>query len=461
MPLLTLASLALSIFAAPTDLVGAVFPDSTHRVIHPGIYGMNRLSMSSSTWSKRSELRFGSMRLGGNRMTGYNWETDHSNAGSDYIHSNDTWLRTSPVRSDGYMGLSKAMIDGHSSLGEVPIFQLQLAGWVAADAGGAVAAADSAPSSRWKKVLVRSPGGSINHSMPSTTDDWVALDAYVTSLAGRFPRAWCLDNEPVLWSTVHPRIVGKRGLDLRAWLDTSASVARMLREIDPGSEIQGPEAFGFPEMWDMQNIASWKTHKGKSKWATQWYLSEMRRKSDSAGQRLLDTYTFHWYPETKGGATRIVFDGDNNVTTAVADARMQAPRALWDSTYLDESSWIRDLLGRGPTVMLPRVQTEIDRTWPGTGIGITEYYYGGTSHVSGGIAQADFLGVAGRFGVRHANLHTNLKPYLEAALRLYRNFDGAEPGSATFRFPRRTPIVRAHRSTPPWIRRRVGSTWSC
>jgi hypothetical protein len=31
-------------------------------------------------------------RIGGNRWTAYNWETNASNAGSDYLYQNDTYL---------------------------------------------------------------------------------------------------------------------------------------------------------------------------------------------------------------------------------------------------------------------------------------------------------------------------------------------------------------------------------
>ena len=57
----------------------------------------------------------------------------------------------------------------------------------------------------------------------------------------------------------------------------------------------------------------------------------------------------------------------------------------------------------GPIKLLPRVQRDIDDFNPGTKIAITEYNYGGDNHISGGIAEADALGIFGQQGVFAAN----------------------------------------------------------
>ena len=55
--------------------------------ISPYIYGSNGQS------DDRDE-NIAARRQGGNRMTGYNWENNASNAGSDYIHHSDNYLTT-------------------------------------------------------------------------------------------------------------------------------------------------------------------------------------------------------------------------------------------------------------------------------------------------------------------------------------------------------------------------------
>jgi mannan endo-1,4-beta-mannosidase len=61
---------------------------------------------------------------------------------------------------------------------------------------------------------------------------------------------------------------------------------------------------------------------------------------------------------------------------------------------------------------------------------MTEYDFGAPGHLSGGLAQVDVLGVLGREGVFLANYWGHgagngaLPPYIAAAFKLYRNYDG-------------------------------------
>jgi hypothetical protein len=138
----------------------------------------------------------------------------------------------------------------------------------------------------------------------------------------------------------------------------------------------------------------------------------------------------HWYPEAQGGGVRIT---ENNNSTAVVAARVQAPRSLWDPTYTETSwisqwgTWVGSPGNPGPVRLLPRVQRDIDDFKPGTKIAITEYNYGGGNHISGAIAQADVLGIFGREGVFAASLWelNGGTSYINAAFNVYRNYDGA------------------------------------
>ncbi len=61
---------------------------------------------------------------------------------------------------------------------------------------------------------------------------------------------------------------------------------------------------------------------------------------------------------------------------------------------------------------------------------MTEYNFGAGDHISGGLAQADALGVFGREGLNLANYwgdsagNNHLPSYIKAAFQLYRNYDG-------------------------------------
>jgi hypothetical protein len=121
-------------------------------------------------------------------------------------------------------------------------------------------------------------------------------------------------------------------------------------------------------------------------------------------------------------------------------ARVQAARSLFDPTYI-ESSWItQSSLPFQPSgtpaqfktnaiQLLPREQSLIDQYNPGTKIGISEYNYGAGNHISGGVAEADVLGVFGQQGVFSANWWPDgASPdnFTNSAFNLYLNY-GFEP----------------------------------
>ena len=59
-------------------------------------------------------------------------------------------------------------------------------------------------------------------------------------------------------------------------------------------------------------------------------------------------------------------------------------------------------------------------------LALTEYNYGGGQDISGGIAQADVLGILGRYGVYAATLWelSADESFVYGAFAMYRNYDG-------------------------------------
>ena len=105
-------------------------------------------------------------------------------------------------------------------------------------------------------------------------------------------------------------------------------------------------------------------------------------------------------------------------------ARLQAPRSLWDPTYV-EDSWIAKQNGNAPIELIPRMQKIIKKNYPETRLAILEYHYGAPHHISGGLATADVLGIFGRYGVAGCQWSVNdNNRYEQAAFRLYLNYDG-------------------------------------
>ena len=180
--------------------------------ISPYIYGAN---YDSSSPEKRITDGATASRFGGNRTTGYNWENNASNAGSDWKHSSDNYLvMNDPVNLQSVPG--QAYTDFHdkvTSLGsKYSLVTLQMGGYVAKDKNGTVSEAEAAPSSRWDAVKVTK--GSPLSLTPDLTDNCVYMDEFVNSLISKYGKAdtatgikgYSLDNEPALWSGTHPRI---------------------------------------------------------------------------------------------------------------------------------------------------------------------------------------------------------------------------------------------------------------
>ena len=432
-----LAFASLSAGAATTDTVAiSVDFSGTPVAISPYIYGINDWARNATT--KSTGYTFD--RLGGNRMTGYNWETNASNAGSDWLQESDNYLvsglswtlQTTPGEVD------MLTVDHDRTLGIPSVITLQLAGYVAADESGTVTAAQAAPSSRWKAVKVTK--GSTLSTTPTTTDGYVYLDEQVNFLIKKYGTAanggvfaYETDNETALWSATHPRL-HPAVATVTEIVSQSVAVATMVKNLDPSALLFGPVSYGWSEFVNYQNgdSAGWTSAMTSTYgWFLSYYLAQMKAASTTAGTRLLDVLDIHYYTEATGlnassVATRVTTDTDDS--DGVVAARLQSTRSLWDTTYT-ETSWITAYSTNGPIYLIPRLQSSIDAYYPGTKIGITEYDFGGHSNFSGGLAQADALGIYGKYGIYVACLWADVVDYMIPAFQLYRNYDG---NGATF-----------------------------
>jgi hypothetical protein len=183
--------------------------------------------------------------------------------------------------------------------------------------------------------------------------------------------------------------------------------------------IFGPANYGWQGMINLQDAPD-----AGNRDFLEYYLQALAAAEATHGRRLVDVLDVHWYPEVRGGSVRIT---DDSADTAVAAARMQAPRSLWDERYVEES-WITQWSTYGAIRLLPRLRAKIDAHYPGTRLAITEYYYGGGSHISGAIAQADALGIFGRedlFAATLWKLGGTDHRFIYGAFEIFRNYDGA------------------------------------
>ncbi len=383
------------------------------------IYGWN-----SPDWVRARGVTF--IRSGGNRMTAWNWENNASNAGNDYQYQNDNYL-CSNAGCDRPGEVARRFLDAAVAHDTSAVLTLPMAGYVAADTlgGGDVRRSGAGYlSTRFRRSVARK--GSAFALTPSVTDEAVYQDEFVNWVNATYPAAsrgareifYELDNEPDLWASTHAEIHPDRAT-YSELITRSTELASAVKAVSPSTLIFGPVSYGWAGFVNLQDAPDAMGRDFIETW-----LDGMRSASDRAGRRLVDVLDLHWYPEAQGAGVRITEDGASD---AVADARVQGPRSLWDSAYT-ETSWITMWSTMGPIALIPRMRAKIEAHYPGTRLAITEYYFGGGADISGGVAQADALGIFGREGVyAAANWHMGMTDdrFIYGGLAMFRNYDGA------------------------------------
>ncbi len=442
----------------PGDVAFTINSGQNVNAISPYIYGTNFGWVPNATFN----------RSGGNRLTGYNWENNASNAGSDWYHHSDFGMATGANDPPGYAFrdmIQSAAADGGGVLVTVP-----MAGYVAADGNGTVDETEIAPSPRWKEVVPKKatiyPGSSLSTN-PDKTDgyvftdelaNWVedfktpdqpvfyALDNEVSLWGETLPPGWQSGEEPRPWENppyagVAPSSGGRTHPTIHPYEPTFAELrdktiahAGAIKDVNPGAIVFGGVAYGWGGAENLSGAPDAVTspsHPGGDQVGelhyNEWLLQQVHNEEVAQGRKLMDVLDMHWYTEVYADGQRITGD---IATPAAVEARVQATRSLWDPTYAEDSwisqwkTWVGSPGNNGPIRLLPRVQRDIDDFNPGTKIAITEYNYGGNNHISGAIAEADALGIFGREGVFAANIWGG-GSFIDAAFDMYLDYDGA------------------------------------
>jgi hypothetical protein len=403
--------------------------------ISPWIYGLN---FYTGVAGAPSHLTVD--RAGGNRWTAYNWETNASNAGSDYLYQNDNYLSSSSTPAEAV----RSFIAADQALGMASVMTVQLQGLVSADENGPVSVANPPDMTRFKTVVdKKSTVSSAPFTItPPTTDAYVFMDEFLWALDQKFtgldifgpspaiPTFVSLDNEPELWNSTHLEVQGSTPVSSDNYIAKTITLTEALKDHFPDVVIFGPVHYGF------QGIYNWQGELTATPDGTDWfpdkYLSAISTASTAYGRPLVDVYDFHWYPEVyDAGGTRITSLSGSTLTDAQVQLIVQAPRNLWDSTFDDSNNsnpWIFQELNNEPLRILPRLQAKINTEFPSMkGLAVTEYEGGGWNHIAGTIAQADMLGVFGSQGVFAASMWppSGTYDYALAGFRAFRGFDGA------------------------------------
>ena len=104
------------------------------KAISPYIYGVNSELMNK-------DVSATAVRAGGNRYTAYNWETNASNAGSDWKHNSDNYFLQSMPKElwDTPGGVAVNLANRCKEKNNAySLMTLQMAGYAAADMNGEV-----------------------------------------------------------------------------------------------------------------------------------------------------------------------------------------------------------------------------------------------------------------------------------------------------------------------------------
>lgn len=426
--------------------------DGLSKPISPLLYGLN--GVLAQDGFPADVLKAATLiRRGGDRGNSYNWETNISNGSYNNNFTNDTQLavQAGPAAPD-MNTITQNRIDGRATL--VPFV---LNDWVS----GPVASNIPYLTAGWNKAAYFNRVGLVKPTAfaatPDLNDGMVYTDEHMAFMKGRFgtdiyassagaSRVLVgIDNEPDLYHWNFPMLqegsgdvitmqsgatnvpVGKR-VTAEEFTARTIKFAARAKTISPDAHVIGPSHYGFDGFttWHQLENAQFQTN---GHWFMDDFLTSIKAESDRTGVRLLDTWDFHWYPQPVINGT-YVSALDNNqrtMTAAEIDAVVQGPRSYWDPSY-DEGSWITQNIG-GPANVLNRTISRIAADYPGTKVGVTEYYPGGRNHIASGMAVVDTIGVFQRMGVNVAAMWpvggNAGQQFAFGGLKLMRNADGA------------------------------------
>jgi len=454
--LFTAIPLCVAIASAQTAPTLAVDAGASRHAISPYIYGINEYADNGLASIMRIPLR----RFGGDATTSYNWRIDVSNSASDWYFINGA--QTSGSTAGLPNGSSFDLFhEANLQTGALSLGTISLMDWTPKDDSscsfsvakyGAQQEVDPYASdcgnglmSGTGDQIVNDPNDAYQPMAQTYPGDWVAylINRYGKAGAGGVT-LWSMDNEPEWWYGVHTDIFQKLG----TFDDTMARnlrLAQALKAADPGALVTGPVPSGWlgyfysrtdmASGWGTSPYQYWDNPKdqaahGGLPWLA-YYLQQMQQFEQQHGYRLLDVLDLHGYllPDTL--ETWSSQNNDAPGDAALETLRMTSTRALWDPNYIVPNSnpTDNDYDNSGNVVapqLIPRMQQWVDQYYPGTKLGITEYWWHALGSITGAIAQADVLGIFGQQALDYGTLwgppaSTDPGAF---AFKIFLNYDG-------------------------------------
>ena len=440
------------------DVVETIDTTSGRTPISPLIYGINGEAGDGYPAALLKGVTF--VRRGGDRGNSYNWETNVSNGGIENGYASDLSLTAGVANPNAPAGQDLTALTKNRAAGRATMVPFVLNDYVAKqvvdyipwDQPGFVR------TDYFTKETILKP--TPYASTPSLTDGVVYTDEQLAYMRAQFPDDILgpsatrlivgIDNECDLWDYNFPMLQTGQGAGIPAnangastssiivgtqvtaneFFQRVISFTTKVKSLAPQSFIVGPSHYGF-DGFRAWNLPSSPLYPSTGHWFMDDFLAAMNTASTKAGIRLLDVWDFHWYPQQVfNGVTVSALDNHQSggLTAAEITAIVQGPRSYWDQTY-NENSWITDQYHLdAPAYILTRLQARIAAGYPGTPIGVSEYFPGGLNHISSGMATADTLGVFGRMGVEVAAMWPNGSngdcAFAFGGIELLRNADG-------------------------------------
>ena len=426
-------------------------PSGTNATAYIGIdAGSNRIPISPMIYgvafasaAQLEDLNSPANRSGGNEESTYNWEINAHGKGADYYFESYPDSSSTPGES------ADSLISASKTAGAQPLITVPMMSWGPKLGPGrailpSYSIAKYGPQTGFDPYFTNAGNGvTVTNGLSydnlitwnDPNDSYIPVDTnfqqgYVQHLITNWGVStnggvgyYIMDNEHSLWSSTHQDI-HPVGPTMQEILGKMEAYGSMVKRVDPNALVLGPEEWGWPgylysgydQQWSGENnnynTADYPDRQTNGGWDYMpWLLNHLYQHQTNTGQRLLDYFTLHCYPQ-EGNV------GTSDTDSATELLRNQSTRVFWDTNYVDPS-WINSII-----MLIPRMSNWVAEYYPGTKIGITEYNWGGETSMNGATAQADILGIFGRYGLNLATRWEVPANPTYLAMKMYRNYDG-------------------------------------
>ena len=291
--------------------------------------------------------------MGGNRQTAYNWESNASNAGSDYQHQSDEWpctrARLSTTATSRARSSSSSPQEnrkrGHRDDRDGPDARLRRRRQERVRVRGRTRRRASAG----VKSLRQEAGASAQpdarprrrRRLPGRVRELPGERSWARPTNGGI-KFYSLDNEPALWPSTHPRVHPERDHLRRDGRSAPRRPRRAIRDVDPAAHGAGRRDVRLVGVQSLSDAPDAKAQNAKYGTYLDYFLASMKQLEKKHERRLVARAG---RPLVPGGARHASASPRRTPRRKTVAARLQAPRSLWDPTYT-EKSWITAQLGQ-------------------------------------------------------------------------------------------------------------------